>query len=74
VRPEGLGNLIKIIHLIGEEIPYIPYIVLPRSVFRLLVTASLVPSSPILVTLTMEEIRSSETSILTRTIYIANRC
>jgi hypothetical protein len=36
-----------------------------RSVGRLLVTASVVPSSPILVTL-MEGLSSSETSVLTR--------
>jgi hypothetical protein len=35
-----------------------------RSVFRLLVTEN-VPRSPILVTLMMETIRSSETSVLT---------
>jgi hypothetical protein len=33
---------------------------------RFLVTASVVPSSPILVTLMKEEISSSETSVLTR--------
>jgi hypothetical protein len=33
---------------------------------RLLVTASVVPSSPILVTLMKEALRSSETSVLTR--------
>jgi hypothetical protein len=37
-----------------------------RSVHRLLVTASVVPSSPILVTLMKETLRSSETSVLTR--------
>jgi hypothetical protein len=37
-----------------------------RSVRRLLVTASFVPSSPILVTLMKEARRSSETSVLTR--------
>jgi hypothetical protein len=37
-----------------------------RSVCRLLVTASVVPSSPILVTLMKEALSSSETSILTR--------
>jgi hypothetical protein len=37
---------------------------------RLLVTASVVPSSPILVTLVMETLSSSETSVLTR----ATRC
>jgi hypothetical protein len=35
--------------------------------FRLLVTANVVPTSPILVTLVMEAIRSSETLVLTRT-------
>jgi hypothetical protein len=36
------------------------------SLLQLLVTANVVPSSPILVTLMMEAIRSSETSLLTR--------
>jgi hypothetical protein len=36
-----------------------------RSVRRLLVTASVVPISPILVTLMKEELSSSETSVLT---------
>jgi hypothetical protein len=35
-------------------------------VLRLLVTANVIPSSPILVTLMMEAIRSSETSVVTR--------
>jgi hypothetical protein len=37
-----------------------------RSLCRLLVTASFVPSSPILVTLIKEALSSSETSVLTR--------
>jgi hypothetical protein len=37
-----------------------------RSMLRLLVTASVVPSSPILVTLMKEALSSSETSVLTR--------
>jgi hypothetical protein len=37
-----------------------------RSVRRLLVTANVVPSSPILVTMMMEALSSSETSVLTR--------
>jgi predicted hotdog family 3-hydroxylacyl-ACP dehydratase len=37
-----------------------------RSVRRLLVTASVVPSSPILVTLVKEALSSSEMSVLTR--------
>jgi hypothetical protein len=41
-------------------------VVLLRSVRRLLVTVSVVPSSPILVTLMMEALSSSETSAITR--------
>jgi hypothetical protein len=41
------------------------YRLFPRSVFRLLVTATVVPSSPILITLMKEELSSSETSALT---------
>jgi hypothetical protein len=37
-----------------------------RCVLRLPVTANIVPSSPILVTLMMDALRSSETSVLTR--------
>jgi hypothetical protein len=42
------------------------YQVFHYSVRRLLVTASVVPSSPILVTLMKEALSSSETSVLTR--------
>jgi hypothetical protein len=42
------------------------HLVFLRSVRRLLVTASVVPSSPILTTLLKEELSSSETSVLTR--------
>jgi hypothetical protein len=41
-----------------------------RRVDRLLVTANVIPSVPILVTLMMEALSSSETSVLTR----ATRC
>jgi hypothetical protein len=40
------------------------YLVFLRSVHRLLVTASVVPSSPILVTLMKEALSSSETRLL----------
>jgi hypothetical protein len=51
---------------VSEEL-IVPFIrVFLRSLRRLLVTASVVPSSPILVTLMMEELSSSETSVLTR--------
>jgi hypothetical protein len=42
------------------------YLVFLRSVRQLLVTASIVPSSPILVTLMKEVLSSSETLVLTR--------
>jgi hypothetical protein len=42
------------------------YLVFLRSVRRLLVTASVVPISPILVTLMKEALSSSETSVITR--------
>jgi hypothetical protein len=42
------------------------YLVFLHSVRRLLVVASVVPSSPILVTLMKEALGSSETSVLTR--------
>jgi hypothetical protein len=41
-------------------------VALVRTVLRLLVTANVIPSSPILVTLMMEAVRSSETSVLSR--------
>jgi hypothetical protein len=44
------------------------HLVFLRSVCRLLVTANVVPSSPILVTLMKEALSSSETSVLTRSI------
>jgi hypothetical protein len=42
------------------------YYVFLRSVHRLLVTANVVPSSPILVTLMMEALPSSKTLVLTK--------
>jgi hypothetical protein len=44
--------------------PY--YVVFRPSVRRLLFMANVLPSSPILVTLTMKSLRSSETSVFTR--------
>jgi hypothetical protein len=49
-----------------RNIMYIIYIVFLHSELRLLVTANVVPRPQILVTLKMEVIRSSETSVLTR--------
>jgi hypothetical protein len=49
-------------------------IVLLRSVCRLPVTANVVPSSSILVTLMMEVLRSSETSVLTKATRTLQSC
>jgi hypothetical protein len=46
---------------------FLPHFAFLRSGRRLLVTANVVPSSPIIVTQIMEEISSSETSVLTTT-------
>jgi hypothetical protein len=50
----------------GDRPTYLKYQVFLRSVRRLLVTASGVPSSPIVVILMKEALSSSETSGLTR--------
>jgi hypothetical protein len=47
-------------------IEYVRFEVFLRIVLRLLVTANIVSSSPILVTLMMEALGSSEASVLTR--------
>jgi hypothetical protein len=57
VSEELSASLIRVM-TIGE--------VVLRSVRRLLVTVSVVPSSPILVTLMKEALSSSETSVITR--------
>jgi hypothetical protein len=51
---------------LGRTLAVTGYLVFFRSVRRLLVTASVVPSSLILVTLMKEALRSSETLVLTR--------
>jgi hypothetical protein len=51
---------------VSEELSASFIMVFLRSVRRLLVTASVVPSSQILVTLIKEELNSYETSVLTR--------
>jgi hypothetical protein len=59
MAPSGMLRRVALVRTdISEE--------LSSSVLRLLVAASVVPSSPILVTLMMEELSSSETFVLTR--------
>jgi hypothetical protein len=51
---------------ISEEASFLSHLVFLRSMRRLLVTASVVPSTSILVTLMKEVLSSSEPSVLTR--------
>jgi hypothetical protein len=59
---ESIASNIRVTR-IGELLCDIVFL---RSVLRFVVTANVDPSLPILVTLMMEAIRSSETSVLTR--------
>jgi hypothetical protein len=65
ISEERIASVISVttIDELGITFAHIVYL---RSIIWLLVTANVVPSSPILVTLMMEAIRFSETSILTR--------
>jgi hypothetical protein len=60
------SRMLRSVALIGTDVDF----VFLRSGCRLLVTANVIPSSPSLVTLMMEELSSSETSVLAR----ATRC
>jgi hypothetical protein len=62
----GLSNVDKTRNRNPTTLSQPSHIVFPRSVLGLLVAANVVPSSPILVTLMMEAIRSSETSVIAR--------
>jgi hypothetical protein len=61
IRVTRIGELGITLALTGNRRTFL------RSVSRLLVTASVVPSSPILVTFMKEALNSSEISVLTRT-------
>jgi hypothetical protein len=61
VSEERSSSIIRVI-----RISALGTLVFLRIMRRLLVTANIVPSSLILVTLMMEALRSSETSVLTR--------
>jgi hypothetical protein len=63
---EELSTSIIRVTRIGKLITTLAVTSNRRGVRRLLVTASVVPSLPILVTLMKEALRSSETSVLTR--------
>jgi hypothetical protein len=60
IRVTGIGELGTL------AVTSTPHFVFLHSVRRFLVTANVVPSSPILATLMMEALNSSETSVLTR--------
>jgi hypothetical protein len=66
------SEILRCVALVRTDVPqelsasFIRVTVFLHSVRRLLVTASVVPSSPILVTLMKEALSSSGTSVLTR--------
>jgi hypothetical protein len=66
VSEELSSSFIRVTRIseLGTILAVIPIFL--RGVLRLLVTASVVPSTPILVTLMKEALNSSETSVLTR--------
>jgi hypothetical protein len=66
VVPNPDASRFKLIKLIYEKKVIESDLVLLRSVRRLLVTANVVPSLPIVVTLMKEALRFSETSVLIR--------
>jgi hypothetical protein len=66
VRTEVLEELSTSINRVTRISKLVTTLAVTSSVRRLLVTANVVPSSSILVTLLMEALRSSETSVLIR--------
>jgi hypothetical protein len=60
------SGMLRRVALVRTDVSEELNLVFLRSVHRLLVTANVVPSSPILVTLMKEALSSSETSVLTR--------
>jgi hypothetical protein len=65
VSDERSASIIRVTK-IGELGTMLDVLVTDVSVRRWLVTANIVPSSPILITLMIEALSSSETSVLTR--------
>jgi hypothetical protein len=65
IRVKGIGDLGTMLAVTSNRRTHV---VLLRSVHRLLITANIVPTSTILVTLMMEALLSSETLVLTRAI------
>jgi hypothetical protein len=65
VSPGMLRRVALVRADVSEELSPIAHLVFLRSVRRLLVTASTVPSSPILLTLMKEALSFSESSVLT---------
>jgi hypothetical protein len=70
IRRDGILVMFAVIQsesfVFSSAVEKCKYDVFLRSVHRLLVTANVAPSSPILVTLMMEALSSSETSVPTR--------
>jgi hypothetical protein len=68
IRVRRIGEIRKLAVTSNRRNLLCKYFVFLRSVRRLLVTANVFPTSPILVSLMMEALSSSETSVLTRAI------
>jgi hypothetical protein len=66
IRATRIGELGTTLAVTSNRRRLVFHLVFLRSVRRLLLTASVVPSSPILVALMKEELSASETSVLTR--------
>jgi hypothetical protein len=67
VSEEPSASIIRVTRIRELETTLAAHLTFLRSVRRLLVTANLVPSSPILITLMLEELGSSEISFLQET-------
>jgi hypothetical protein len=60
------SGMLRRVALVRTDVSEECSIIFLRSMHRLLVTANVVPNSPILVTLMKEALRSSDTSVLTK--------
>jgi hypothetical protein len=66
ILEDGVASLIRVTRIgeLGTSLDLISNIVFLHRLLRLLVTANVIPSAPIFVTLMMGAILSSETSVL----------
>jgi hypothetical protein len=67
------SGMLRRVAIVKTDVSEEYHLVSPRSVRRLLVTASVVPNSPVLVTLMMEALSSSETWVLQQPYGVASQ-